>query len=302
MNFIDVLEARNVYERGENVTEYLRAKYGETVNNSEIIEISYDLQAGSYVEFVKSNFEKAKLYTNELAELIGKHACEGDSLLDVGTGELTTLSLILEANKFSPSQVLAFDISWSRLKKGEAFFHENNRKNDVPLQTFVSDMKEIPLHSKSVDVIISSHALEPNGDNLSQLLKELFRVAKRKLVLFEPSYELNTQEGKERMQRLGYIKGMEATAEALGGRVLDIIPIKNVSNPLNPTACYVIEPPQADGMVSKEKPTFSVPGTNFVLERKDSFFASKDTGLIFPIFENIPILKGQNGILATAHF
>ena len=44
---------------------------------------------------------------------------------------------------------------------------------------------------------------------LEALLRELFRVTKKKLVLFEPSYELNSEEGKVRMDRLGYIKDIE---------------------------------------------------------------------------------------------
>ena len=57
MKLIDVLEAKSIYQKGENVTNYLRQKFGSEVNTSEIIEIAYDLQAGSYVENVESNFD-----------------------------------------------------------------------------------------------------------------------------------------------------------------------------------------------------------------------------------------------------
>ena len=90
-----------------------------------------------------------------------------------------------------------------------------------------ADIKSIPLKSNSIDVIISNHALEPNGKYLSDLIKELFRVVKKKLILFEPSYELNSLKGKKRMDKLGYIKNIKSTVKNLGGSLVEIIPIKN---------------------------------------------------------------------------
>lgn len=301
MNYIDLFDAKEIYIKGQNVTEYLRIKFDEKGNTSDIIEIAYDLQAGSYIKFVKSNYKLVKLTISEMANIFACHVSNYDSLLDVGTGELTTLSLMLNECNLILSEVLAFDISWSRLSKGIKFFRENISRKNIDLKVFSADIKQIPLHSKCVDVVTSSHALEPNGNSLSTLLKELFRVAKKKLVLFEPSYELNSLEGKQRMDRLGYIKGMESTVVKLGGKMLDIISIKN-SKTLNPTACYVIEPPPTDKASYKNKPTFCVPGTDYILDREEGFFVSKNTGMVYPVLDEIPILKNQNGILATAKF
>ena len=171
----------------------------------------------------------------------------------------------------------------------------------MSLEIFVADIKEIPLHGKCIDVVTSSHALEPNGRNLVLLLKDLFRITKRKLILFEPSYELNSKEGKDRMDSLGYIKNIEAEVEKLGGKVTDIIPICEVSNPLNPTACYVIEPPTVKS-VTLDSPVYCVPGTDFKIENNGSFLLSKDTGLLFPILDGIPILRTNSAILAMAKF
>ena len=242
MKFIDVLEAKSAYQSGHNVTQYLRDRFGVENNTSEIIEIAYDLQAGSYIDGVNSNRQWAENYAAELSGILREHLECGDSLLDVGSGEITTLTLILNNLDIELSDILALDISWSRLSCG-LNFHYENRKKKVPLQSLVADIKEIPLHEKCVDVVTSSHALEPNGEHLETLLGELFRVTKKKLVLFEPSYELNSEEGKARMDRMGYIKEIERNVSNLGGRLLDLVPIKCIGNPLNPTACYIIEPP-----------------------------------------------------------
>ncbi len=298
MKFIDVLEAKSVYQKGENVTQYLREKFKTNDNSSEIIEIAYDLQAGSYISNVNANREKSENYARELSEILMPHLDKDDSLLDVGAGEITTLSLVLNNIDIDLSNVLALDISWSRLSKGIKF-HSDNRNTEVLVNPFVADIKEIPLHAKSVDVVTSSHALEPNGKSIGTLLAELFRVAKKKLVLFEPSYELNSDEGKARMDKLGYIKDIEGEVIKLGGKVLDVIAIANVSNLLNPTACYVIEPPKHTKKCL-EAPTFCVPGTDFKLEVDGQFLFSKNTGLAFPILEGIPVLKTNAAILATS--
>jgi SAM-dependent methyltransferase len=300
MKFIDILEAKSVYQKGDNVTQYLRTKFGSEDNTSEIIELAYDLQAGSYIDGVNSNRGKVERYATELSETLTKQLESGDSLLDVGTGELTTLTLVLNELGTELSDILALDISWSRLSVGMKF-HLENRKKKFPLKTFVADFKEIPLHEKCVDVVTSSHGLEPNGKNLEPLLRELFRVTKKKLVLFEPSYELNSEEGKVRMDKLGYIKDIEGKVSKLGGKVLDIIPIRNIGNPLNPTACYIIEPPR-QRVKHLEAVVFSVPGTNFKLESDGQHLFSKDTGLVFPILDDIAVLKTTSAILATSKF
>ena len=298
MAIIDALEAKAIYQKGGNVTEYLRAKFGSESNTSEIIEIAYDLQAGSYVDLVNSDRDKASKYANEIGAILRKHLENGDSMLDVGTGEMTTLTLVMNEIDIDLSNILALDISWSRLSVGMKF-HLKNRKRTIPIKPFVADIKAIPLHEKCVDVTTSSHALEPNGNNLEALLLELFRVTKKRLILFEPSYELNSKEGKARMDRLGYIKNIEGTVAKLGGNVLEVLPIHNVGNPLNPTACYIIEPPKHN-IKYLEEAIFCVPGTNFKLESDGLYLLSRDSGLVFPILEEIAVLKNTSAILATS--
>ncbi len=179
MIYLDIIEAKKIYEKGKNITQYLKKKFDISQNTPEIIEIAYDIQARSYIKKFENNKVKTKLYANELGGILNKHVTDGDSLLDIGTGELTTLTLMLNQIKVSFSEILAFDISWSRLKKGKDFFKLNKKKSTFKVSTFVADIESIPLHSKCIDVVTSSHALEPNGKNLSLLLNELFRITKK---------------------------------------------------------------------------------------------------------------------------
>lgn len=302
MNHIDIQEAKEIYKNGGNITNYLRNKFKEDKNTSDIIEIAYDLQAGSYIDYVEKSLQKSQRYADEIGAILNEHLRIEDSLLDIGTGELTTLTLVLNKIDVTLSAIFAFDISWSRLKKGLEFYRRHNINLSHHVNVFVADMKQIPLNDKSIDVVTSSHALEPNGSDLTLLLSELFRVTKRKLVLFEPSYELNSDEGKKRMDDLGYIKGIEDKVNELGGRVVKIIPISNIDNPLNPTACYIIEPPYGIQSSGVNKTMFCVPGTNLSLQKLNSFLESKETGLVFPVLEEIPVLRSNIAILASAKF
>lgn len=301
LGYFDILAAKQAYSEGKNVTELLKTQKNSNTNTSEIIETAYDLQAGSYIKFVEENATQAKLYTAELAAIINDHITESDYLLDVGTGELTTLSMVCKSLQKKPNRLLAFDISWSRVYRGLDFASSTMAELFSRLTPFVGDMKEIPLLNKSIDVCISSHALEPNGGMLELLMAELFRVAKKKLLLFEPSYEINSSEGKARMDKLGYIKDVEEVVKKLGGKLDERVIIKNVNNPLNPTVCYVITPPSLQFSESVVESTiFSVPGANMPLNRMDDFYFSNDTGLCFPILKSIPILKSSCAILASS--
>ena len=303
LRYFDILLAKKAYIKGENVMELLRNQKKLDYNTSEIIETSYDLQAGSYIKYAIENKNSVKLYTSQLAKILNNYTSSKKSILDIGAGELTTLSFIIKKLINKPKIIYAFDISWSRIFKG-LNFAENNMGggNDFSnLKTFVGDIKEIPLLSKSVDITISNHALEPNGKNLHQLMLELFRVTADKLILFEPCYEINSKEGKKRMDKLGYIKNIDGTIKELNGKILEKIIIKNPSNSLNPTVCFVVSPPKTNAKYKNlhKKNIFSVPGTDFNITKIDNFYFSNATGLCFPILKSIPILKSNIAILAS---
>lgn len=301
LGYFDILAARRAWQQGLNVTELLRRQQGVDFNTPQIIETAYDLQAGTYIDHVRGHAEQSARFAGELAGLLGPHLQPGDALLDVGSGELTTLSSVCTRLGTLPQRVFAFDISWSRIYKGLGFARAEMGAAFERLQPFVAEIGAIPLADKSIEVTTSCHALEPNGPQLDELLAELFRVTARTLVLFEPSHEHASAEGRARMERLGYIRDLPAAVQRLGGRLLAQVPLQHVANPLNPTVCFVIEPPGlAAGAVQGSEPGFTVPGTGLPLRSQDGFHLSPDTGLCFPVLGGIPVLKRDAGILASA--
>ena len=292
-----IIELKACYQRGENISEKLRRDSGIHFNTPEFIEIAYDLQAGSYISYVRNDSGQSQRYASELAALLDLHMTGCRSLLDVGSGELTSISRVLMAMENPPEQTFACDISWSRIHTGQQFAADVMGDSSGCLTTFVADMEQLPLATGAVDCVTSSHALEPNGNNLDALLKELVRVARKRLVLFEPCYEINSEDGKARMDRLGYIRGMEEALTRAGASLKAMIPLNNVANPLNPTVCFVADVPEKKDVGIT---TFTVPGTDYPLMSSDGVMFSAETGYAFPVLRGIPVLRSNAAILASA--
>lgn len=297
--FTGIMEAKAVFEEGENVAHFLREQYADTLQGSDIIEIAYDLQAGSYIQNALQNNNEASAYCKEMAALITSRSDSISNLLDIGTGELTTLCQLVDLlpKGFVRNKIYAFDISWSRLSKGIEYARTYFPETASQIVPFVADLTKIPLPTSSMDIVISSHAVEPNRAQQDAVIAELLRVAKQRLFLFEPCYEINSLSGKQRMDFHDYIKDLPGSISAFGGSLSELIPMHHVVNPLNPTACFLVDVEKND---FSETVDFTVPGTDSRLFLKDGFLHSEDAGICFPILSGLPILRVKCGILSTA--
>lgn len=298
----DVLFARHVYSQGGNVTQALRERFGEKNNTAEIIELAYDLQAGSYIDWCKKNEALKDAFVTEVGAVLDDYLSDGDTVLDVGSGELTTLSHLIKKLRTKMGDVHACDISWSRIYKGRLYAEKIIPDHMPHLHLFMADMFALPLPTGSVDVVITSHSLEPNGGKEPELLRELFRICTKRLFLFEPDFLRCCDAGKKRMKEMGYITNLPNAVADQGGKLIARIPLEAISNPLNPTSCFIIEPPQLEtsAPLAVGQHCYTVPGSDFSLHREDDFLLSRDSGLCFPVIKEIPALRTACGILATS--
>ena len=180
--------------------------------------VAYDLQAGSYVSAARAHRDRNWLWCKQLAGLLGNVLDEGDSILEVGVGEATTLAGVLAETDRKIGCAYGFDVSWSRIAEGRKWLKEN----ECDASLFVGDLMNIPMDDDSVDVVYSSHSLEPNRGREVEAVKECLRVARKAVVLVEPIYELASAEAQARMKHHGYVEGLRAAAEKLGAAVLRI--------------------------------------------------------------------------------
>ncbi|NTU50797.1 MAG: methyltransferase domain-containing protein, partial [Desulfobulbaceae bacterium] len=231
-------ELKSLYEQGKNISALMREEKKLKHNTAEIIEIAYDLQAGSYIAEMDNATmaEHKREYTLEIAKTI-LSLCEPMTILEAGVGEATTLSGVLK-NLNADIRSFGFDLSWSRIAYSKYWLQSKGVSNNT---LCTGDLFHIPFADDSIDVVYTSHSIEPNGGNEKPIMQELFRVTKKYLILLEPGYELANEESRLRMDSHGYCKNLKNIAENLGYNVLKHVLFPHTSNPLNPTAITIIK-------------------------------------------------------------
>ena len=216
------------------------------------------------------------------------------SIIEVGVGEATVLLPFVKKLNLLPQKILGFDISLSRI----LFARKNVQKEKINnIELFVADLFSIPLKDNSVDIVYTSHALEPNGGKEKAALQELYRIAGKYIVLLEPVFEFASTEGQKRMERMGYIKDLYNVAISLGYNVIEYKKFDQILNPLNPTGVLIIE---KDKTHQTKTPELVCPLFHTKLSKtKKCYLYSKNSLLAYPVIDNVPILLKDKAIVAT---
>jgi len=293
---------RQAYSKGGNAMEWCRDYYRtmhKTVDGNNILAtlVAYDLQAGSYISAARAHRENNRRWCRQLAELLAGVLGEGDSIMEVGVGEATTLAGVLAETGAKMGLAFGFDVSWSRVAEGRKWLAENGQEASL----FVANLLNIPLEDGSVDVVYSSHSLEPNRGKEEEALRECLRVARKAVVLVEPVYELASAEAQARMRHHGYVEGLRETAEKLGAEVVDYRLLDYAPNPLNPSGVLCLRKAGiADcGGVESRVDIWRCPMTGVELKTGSEFFYASEVGLAYPLLRGIPMLRAEHGIVAS---
>jgi ubiquinone/menaquinone biosynthesis C-methylase UbiE len=303
MDIKDYIACKKAYANNINITNFLFKKFNQKYLTSEMISLIYDLQSGSYTDVFLKNPKFYHQRSDEIVLFVRKNIKNITSVLDVGSGELTMFSQIYKKLKLTNKDIKFFatDISLSLLILGR------NRLNKIlnfslNIKLAAADTSSLPFATKSIDIIMSDHSLEPNGDRLEILLMECFRVARRFCIFIEPSNSINSKRGVQRMKRLGYIFNLEQSINKLGGEILNLSTINNNYNSLNKAIIMIVKVPKF-GRYSMPKNrsdyNYTYPGTNFFLHKQTgtNFLFNKEIGFIFPVIDNVPVLLEHNRIL-----
>ncbi len=290
-----MLGMRAAYAKGENVMEYARQTSNMLGNSPIATLIAYDLQAGSYIDGARANPAARVRWCDQLADILNPYITKQSTILEVGCGEATTLAGVLKRLNSSPRHALGFDISWSRCAHGLSWLAENAVSADL----FVADIFEIPLVDSSVDVVYTSHSLEPNGGREEAAIKELMRVARRAVVLIEPVYELAGSEAQSRMREHGYVRNLKKTAEVLGATITDYRLLDYCGNPLNPSGLVLIDKEAMTSSGSSEI-KWRCPLTHSALVAHAMGFYSPSTGIVYPVLGGVPLLRSSHAVVSSS--
>ena len=205
--------------------------------------------------------------------------------MDFGCGELTNFYTLIDNIKTKNKLFVAYDLSFSRILIGKNFLKKKNKK--IQLKLFSNNSIKIPLPDNSIDVVTSCHALEPNKNNVYKILKELWRISKKKLILLEPNNKLGDELIKKRFKEHHYILNLEKKIKKITSRY-KIINNEFNANSLNPASIYILE----KNSNKTNKFNFLNPeNNNDILKKKLNFYYSEKTGQIFPIVDDIVIFN-----------
>jgi len=285
-----------LYQAGENIIAFLSAKLKNNDDKTQIIEVAYDMQSGCYVDAMINNSDYAKfkaLYCSALYQTISQFE-PIDSILDAGIGEGITLAPLLDHFNVKPKSY-GVDISWSRTAFADNWLREKGH-TDTTLCT--GNITDLPYANNSIDLVFTSHAIEPNQGSERVIIKELFRVARKYVILLEPSYELGDEACKERMTRLEYCKNIEQTCIDLGLKVIEHRLFEQSANPLNPTAITIIEK-LTDEPVPKH--VLACPEHKTPLIEGLGALYSEEGLRAYPVIGTIACLRVENSVFAS-HF
>lgn len=287
-------DLRAAFARKENICHILRA-YGDSDGNEQSsILVSYDLQAGSYVAALADSDRRRALgeYTDAVAAVLAPYRPR--SILEAGVGEATTFREVLARLPLPQIPAFGCDISWSRVHVGRR--HLEAGRIDASL--FVGELEALPLPDNSADIVYTSHAVEPNHGREAVILAELYRVAARYLVLFEPGFEFASPKARAWMESHGYCRGLGQVAERAGWKIIEHRLLGDSTNPLNPTGVLVVEKRSGDGR-SAPPAAYACPSCRGPLAAGDAAHFCAAEGLAYPTLRGIPCLARHNAILAS---
>jgi SAM-dependent methyltransferase len=289
-------ELRKVYEANQNVLRFCKEKLGSQATNEQAaIMHSYELQAGSYIRHMAEDSEhraKKQHYGKAIAALI--ESFSPSSILEAGVGEATTLVEVVNNLPEAMGQtVYAFDLSWSRVLLGRRYF--DSKTSGRESHFFAGELEHIALPDNAFDVVLTSHAIEPNHGREREILQELYRVTAGHLVLFEPAYELANQAARERMEYHGYCRGLKDIALSNGWNVSRCELFDGREDAANPTMVLIISKGLSSGGQRQYVSPFG--GSPMVLHNGHYF--NPEEGLVFPVLGGVPYLTRSSGILAS---
>ncbi len=291
-----ILELKRLYSEKRNIMALFREWGGTSQNSPEAILVSYDLQSGSYLEAMKDPVHRRlhDAYSTEIAAILSETS--PSSVLEAGIGEATTLCSVLSRMSPIPRVAAGFDIAWSRVDCAK---RHAERSGFPGLALSTGDLSAIPFADESFDVVYTAHAVEPNHGREKEILSELLRVARHRVILFEPSYELGGEATRRRIEEHGYCRGLPAVARETGAEIVLHRLLENPMRRENATAVLVIQKPAGAGTGGRQQ--FACSCCHSPLEPvKEQWFCGK-CSLVYPVIAGIPCLLKGNGILAT-HF
>ncbi len=158
------------------------------------------------------------------------------SVLEVGGGELTWVSVMAEALG-GDSDFYSVDLSFARCLQASRLAVDL----DFGVSVAKANAAQLPFADSSIDLVYSHHALEQMPSIYKDVLDEMFRVARKRVIILEPSYELGDLRTKLKIRCKNYVIGIDPYLEKRyrGQITKGILPTQG--NPASLTAYHLVD-------------------------------------------------------------
>lgn len=287
-----VAKAREVYQAGQSVEQFLRDSLQVPANTPDIVELSYDLQAGAYRARRESDPEAYARNHDELFQHLQNDLETAASWLDAGCGEAVTVQGLIERLQNPGSlQFTGTDIALSPL------LHAQRELVAERSAFYVAQTSRLPFADDSFDLVTSFATLMYAGDRLSESLAEMMRVSRHRVVLVECLIGRVDEELVPRLRELGYSTMIEQAARALPNVDITVTPVVNNLNPRTPVHVVSIS---KHGSEAEATSRLQCPVTGDALRRSGRGYLITDSGLVYPEIEGIPLLRRRDAIVCSA--
>lgn len=234
-----VLTLHNIAGRNKHRTDrFIRDEYSEQINdweNYESNDTSQGIRANKF-EYLTDK-EKRDAYIRLLSEEIKEH----HTVLEAGCGGGVNIMVLKQ--QYPEKEFLGFDFLQGRV--GSALKIAKQKQLDI--RFFRSDLRNISLENKSVDIAYTVLALEQLPGHTRKALNELIRVATHKIVLIEPCYDFGNYAQKQYVIYKDLTRTLKQDLETLERegriRVRKAMKLPSLHNPLNPASLFVLDVP-----------------------------------------------------------
>ena len=157
----------------------------------------------------------------------------------------------------------------------------------------------MPFADDSFDLVFTAQAVNPNHGREEEAMRELYRVTRRWLLLFELDYELGNEETRRRIEEHGYCRDLVGTAGRLGYKVVEHRLLGADVRPSIQVSVLVIEKPGSDD--APAAPSFGCPRCHRPLVFHRGNYFCTECLMVYPVVNGIPCLLPGHAILATKY-
>ena len=289
---VNNLDLCNLKKKKINYREHLIKHTNLSI--SQITRLSYDLQSGSYSKFQKKLLKgkKKNIYFKNMNCLFKYLKSKNiKTILDFGTGEGIKLPTILKYKK-QLVKLFACDVSFNRLCVGYNYLKKELKKDKLSkIFLFCNKDFELPFKSNSIDAVLTFGVFENmTNKKMNEMILELFRVSKKKLILVEPRKNNITDAELQRMKKFKLNFNLNKILKKNKMKFIEDTWNKSVTD-ATPYSIRIID---KDSKFSGDL-KFYLKNENYPLKKINNFFYSK-FGKIIPIINYITIFRSLKNL------